>query len=312
MWKARLLMTIFSARNLPPDDEEEIQRPPYRPVWRSAVIELLLLAVLALGVSVAATGVAQDANGRVLGSAALALVPVGLWFVFSWWPERRVQHPRRGLLSILLISFLVGNGITAPVIESFIEPGRWLDTVSGATRIAGFTLTVGMAIELSKYLVLRYLAWPRYFERRVDAIAYSLTVSLGFATVFNLRFALLEGGGQPGAAAIYVVSMALMQQGVGLPVALGLMALKKGQARVFALPLYLLASAFLHGLFMAVRAGLVVPGFGIGVTANAPLGGLIFAVVVALGLYAMVAFLIANAEQREMQRAESPLGRRLF
>jgi len=305
-------MTVFDTRALPPDDEEEELRPPYRPVWRSALIELGILTALALGIFLVTPGVALDAGGRVLVSTALALAPVGLWLLFSWWPERRVQRPRRGLFSILVVSFLVGNGVTAPVIEQFIEPGHWLDTVSGLTRIVGFTLTVGMVTELSKYLVLRYLVWPGRFERRVDAVAYSLAVSLGFATVFNLRFALLEGGGQPGAAAIHVVSMTLMQQATGLLVAFGLMALKMDRARVFDLPLYLLMGASLHGVLTAVRAGIVVRGFGVGATANVPLGGLFLMAAAALTLYAMFAFLIANTEQRETQRQNPDPVRRLL
>lgn len=302
-------MTVF--RNLPPDDEEELPRPIYRPVWRPALIELTILAALAAGVYLAIPRPALDAGGRVIASTILALTPVALWLGFSWWPERHVQHPRRGLLSVMVISFLVGNGVTAPVIEQFIEPGRWLDTVAGITRIAGFTLTVGMVSELSKYLVLRYLAWPGRFERRVDAVAYSLAASMGLATVFNLRFALLEGGGQPGPAAIAVTSMALMQQATGLMVAIGLMRLKMDRVRAFDMPLYLLVGALLQGVFTAVRAGLVVPGFGIGATANAPLSGLIFAVVFALIIYAISAFLIGSAEQRDQHRTVADPIRRL-
>jgi len=137
-------------------------------------------------------------------------------------------------------------------------------------------------------------------------------VSLGFATVFNLRFALLEGGGQPGAAAIHVVSMTLMQQATGLLVAFGLMALKMDRARVFDLPLYLLMGASLHGVLTAVRAGIVVRGFGVGATANVPLGGLFLMAAAALTLYAMFAFLIANTEQRETQRQNPDPVRRLL
>ncbi|MBN1966948.1 MAG: hypothetical protein JW910_20010, partial [Anaerolineae bacterium] len=140
-------------------------------------------------------------------------------------------------------------------------------------------------------------------KRRIDTVAYSLAVGLAFATVFNLRFALLEGGGQPGAAAIRITSLVLAQQGLALVMGHRLMALKFTQSNnVVALPLSLLLAGFLHGIYIAVRAGFTVSGFGIGATANSALLGFIFSVVFAVVLFGVYGFLIRTADARDAQR----------
>ena len=189
-------MTTFDTDLLPPQYEEVDARPPYRPVWRTAAYETVVLVVgaLAVNLSVSLFDIQLDAPQRPLVTAILALAPVGLWLLFSWRGEHHVLHPREGLLATLVISALVANAVAAPFIEEFIEPDRWLNTAPGLTRLLGYAVTVGLTVEFLKYLILRYTVWPRRFRRRIDSMAYSLAVSLAFATVFNLRFALLEAG----------------------------------------------------------------------------------------------------------------------
>ncbi len=295
-------MTTFDTKLLLPP-EEEASLPPYRPVWRAVGYEMALLVAGALVIYFGASllNIQIGAARRPLTTALLAIAPLGLWLLFSWRGERRVQHPRRGLLTVLVISALVANAVAAPFIEQLVEPDKWLNALPGITRILGHMVTVGLTVEFLKYLVLRYVCWPKWFERRVDCVAYSMAVSLAFATVFNLRFALLEGGAQPGAAAIRIVSVVLAQQGIGLVVSYRLMTLKFGQAGMFSLATGLLIGSFLHGVYTAFRAGFVVGGFGIGATANVPLMGLGFSVAFAGGLFAVFSFLISAADARDVQ-----------
>ena len=243
-----------------------------------------------------------SADARKLIGALIALAPLGLWLLISWRQERQAARPRTGLIAALVIGLLVANGLVAPFIEQFIEPERWLNSLGGLARIGGYAITVGVATEFGKYLVLRYGVWPRRLERRIDIVAYSIAVSLAFATVFNLRFALLEGGALPGSMAARVTSITLMQEGIGLVVAYRLMTLKFNPPSLLALPLSLVLGSLLHGVYIAFRAGFVVQGFGIGADANSPLMGFVFSIVVGLLLFGLHAFLISNADLREVRQ----------
>lgn len=289
-------MTTFDTRLIPPEDSEDTRRL-FRAVWWPALRELGFLAVFSLGLYF--VGVQVDPEQRMGTSALIALLPVLLWGLFSLRPERQVQFPRTPLLRVFVLSVLVGGAVTAPFIDMFIEPSVWLTQQSGLNRMIGTMLTVGMVTELSKYLVLRYTIWPGYILRRVDAVAYVLAASLGMAVVFNLRFALLEGGAQPGAAMIHVTSVSLMQQAVSLPLAMAFIRMKHDRLRNLEPAAFLLLSAFLQGFFVMFRTGMVVRGFGIGGDGSAPLFGLIYAVGFALVIYTIFAFLLTAADDRE-------------
>lgn len=298
-------MTRFDTRLIPPDDDDVV-RPEYRPVWRPAFWELAFLGVFAFLALFLAGGLVIEGEQRLLIGSAFTVVPLVVWGVSTWRGEQRVQYPRPHLLRLLVVSMLVANAITAPLIDGVIQPEQWLNTAPFLTRIVGTMLTVGLVTEFSKLAVMRVIVWPAGFERRVDAVVFSLVTSLGFATVFNLRYVFLLGGGQPAAAASHIVSVTLMQQAIGLLVGNGLTALKNERALPFGLMLYLLGGAFLHGLYVVIRTGMVVRGFGIGAVANSPFLGLVMGVVFPLIVYGVVAFLMANADARDEQLASGP------
>lgn len=54
--------------------------------------------------------------------------------------------------------------------------------------LAAFII-VGLSEEFSKYIVLRYYAWPKSdFNEPYDGIIYSVVISLGFATIENIFY----------------------------------------------------------------------------------------------------------------------------
>lgn len=297
-------MTVFDPRLIPPDDENE-GKLPFRPVWRTAATEMAVLLGLAAVAffSSGLLGLTVDEPYRPLSTAAMALVPMIVWALFSWRAERNAINTRRGLVLVLFVSALVANALVAPFIEEFVAPEKWLNWMGGLSKIVAYALTVGITTEFAKYLILRYTVW-RHFEQRLDSVAYSLAVSLAFATVFNLRFALLEGGAQPGAAAIRIVSVVLVQQAIGIVVSYRLFTLRISRSGIYVLAANLLLASVLHGVYTVARRGIVVGAFGIGATANSPLRGLIFSGVFAAVLFAVFAFLISNDDARDIRRME--------
>src|SRR5690606_39568379 len=151
-----------------PPEEEDIY--PYRRVWQSIAIESGFMLAVAGGAFVVFSvldvrlprPLAQPVN------VLFALLPLGLWLIFSLWRERLALQPRARLLAVAVISALVASGVSIPFIEGVFQPERWLPTASAINRIVGYTFTVGIVQEVLKYLVVRYLVFPDLFRPRLD------------------------------------------------------------------------------------------------------------------------------------------------
>ena len=288
--------------------EEDSSPYPYGRVFRSLIIQLAVGGLL-LG-AVYALFALFDFNlsglSRSLLLLAVALTPLGSWAVFSWWPDRRVSEPRLRLPLVVAITALSAAAITWPLIERVLQPDVWLAQSSAITRIIGFSLAVGVPIEFTKYLVLRYTIWPASIRVRMDGLAYSIASSIGMATVFNLQ-ALAVPGIEPGTLAIIAFDNTAIGIAAGLFVGYGLAETAIGRPNPFIGPLTLSLAALVHGLAIPLRTGLTSGGFSLaGGSASPALG-----VAISVGLVVVVSigtsFLIAASERREREAEAADL-----
>ena len=284
--------------------EEEAAPYPYRRVWRSLGIELGALAVFA-GIVYAVFGVVglalPAALTPVLG-VALALAPLALWLVFSWLAERRAPQPRAHLLMVVLLTALAANAITIPLIEQVLQPQSWLSHNTAITRIIGYTLSVGVATEITKYLVIRYSVWPGHIRIRMDGVAYAIAAGIGVATVANLHSLTLPGI-TPQALAVLVLDVTATNLAAGLFIGYGLAESALGRPTPFLGPLTLALAALVHGVAIPVRTGLGNASFTLqGGEANPVFGVAVSLLLVALAA-ALVSFLFGSAERREREAA---------
>jgi hypothetical protein len=291
-------VTVFNSRLLtPPREEEDVY--PYRRVWPSIVIEYGILFAVALGLYITENilGFRLPAPiSRPLG-LILVLLPVGLWAVISLRREKFVPEPRRQLFAVVIVSALVANAIGVPIIRDFLEVERWLPLTTALNRIIGYTFTVGIVQEFLKYLILRYVVWPSGFRARLDAVAYSAANAVGFATVLNLHF-LFDGSPPPDVVAGVVFATCALHLVSGLVVGYALGELCFSRPSPFLLPASVLLAAFITGVAIPVRAGLVNAGFVVGISATKPLLGLFFSLALLVGLLSILAFLFNSAERQ--------------
>jgi protease PrsW len=118
---------------------------------------------------------------------ALAITPPLLIALLIYWKD----HFEREQILPLALSFFWGCMSTIPAIlgeSSFqgLENPQNLWNVA----IVAFVV-VAMSEELSKFLFLRFYAYPRdFFNEPLDGIVYSVMVSMGFATVENIMYVL--------------------------------------------------------------------------------------------------------------------------
>ena len=284
---------------LTPFDAPRETAYPYRRVWRTALIEIgALIAItgivlLAMRVTHAALG---DTVRRGIG-VILALVPLALWVAISYRGERRAAQPRARLPLVVFLSALLANAIGVPIVDRLFAVDQWLPLAGALTRILGYGLIAGFTIEFLKFAVLRYTVWGGQITTRQDGIAYSLAAALGYAVVLNLNF-VFDQAADTASVALRVAGNTLSQAAIGVIVGSALTELKIGTPSMFGLPVSLGIAALLHGLFIVVRAGVVVGAFNTTASGNLPAAGLNAAVAMVAMIFSVIGFLVQTADAR--------------
>ena len=276
------------------EDVDEIY--PYRQVWQTLIIEMVLLFALMIGIIFAIQfGVVEDRYVGLL-ETGMVFAPLGLFILFTIRGERRALQPRSGLLTTVLISGIVANGVGVPLVNLIFTPEQWLPESGFFTRIFGYMLTVGVTAEFLKYAVVRYTVWPNAFSMRVDGIAYGVAAALGYATVFNLRDILLE---QPtlSAGTFQVVTVVYWHISIGAILGYFLAELAIGQPSLIWLPLGLFFASFLNGIYAAFRGIAIVGGLG-----NRAIGGVLVITGFSIVVLGIMSFLIDSADRRMEQQ----------
>jgi RsiW-degrading membrane proteinase PrsW (M82 family) len=295
-------MGAARTRTVLPD--EDIAPYPYRRVWRSLVIEVGVLAAVTGGVFalIAVLGVTLPEAVQTPARVLLGVLPLALWLVFSVWAERSAPQPRTGLITVAVVAALAANAVAIPFIEQVLQPQAWLSHTSAITRIVGYTLTVGITTEFTKYLVVRYSIWPGRVETRMDGLAYAIAASIGFATVWNLR-AVFGPQEALDALAIAVFDTTVTGLAAGLIIGYGLSEMALGQPTPFIGPLSLALAALVHGMAIPLRSGLVNASFSLaGANAVLILGSAISAGLMIAAAF-VISFLFSASERREREAA---------
>jgi RsiW-degrading membrane proteinase PrsW (M82 family) len=303
-------MARNNARFIIPSEKEEIY--PYRRVWRSLVLEIGVLLVITLGVfalvNFAGVDIAQ--NWRRLVNQGIALLPLALWVLFSWLPERRAREPRQRLVQVMLLSALAANALGNPLVNEFFQVERWLPLESAVNRIVGYTFTVGITQGLLKYLVIRLIAWPEYFTIWLDGAAYGVASAVGYATVLNVQYALAVDA-VPDTAALRMFGTYVVHVSAGIIIGYGLADLRFNGSSLLLLPLALALAALITGVAIPIRAGLVNAGISLTsleVTAARPILGMGFSLGMIVLLGVVSSFVYRSAERRQREAQESREG----
>lgn len=298
-------MSVSSSnqRLLTPPKEPEIY--PYRQVWRSIIVELGLLLSFTIILFIVSNllNLSIPSNLHSIVNIFLALLPAFLWYVFSFLSERRVPQPRQQLGAVFVVTLLLAGSLGLQVVENVIQPERWLALMSAYNRIIGYTLTIGIFQEFLKYLVIRLLVWPNHFRIRSDSIAYGATTAVAYGTLLNLYLALTTPV-LPDAFANRAFSQIAIQLAGSIVLAYGLSETKFTKSSIFLLPITLLLSAFVTGIAIPLRSGLINASLplpnetGLLIGATRPLLGLGLSVVVVISSAIVIAFLLSNADRR--------------
>jgi PrsW family intramembrane metalloprotease len=303
-------MARNDARFIVPTEKEEVY--PYRPVWRSIMIEVAVLSLITLALFTAVNFAGVEIPPRIqpIVNQGIAFLPLILWMLFSYLQERRAPEPRQRLIPIVLLSALAANAIGYPLVNELFQVDRWLPLESAVNRIIGYTFTVGITQELLKYLVLRLVVWPDYFNTWLDAVAYSVAAAVGYATVLNLRYVLAVDAVSD-IAAVRMLGVYVVQIATSILVGYGLADLRFNGVSLLLLPLTLALAALVTGIAIPIRAGLVNASLSLEsleVSAARPLFGLGLSLGVVIFVGVIFSFVFRNAEHRQREAQESREG----
>jgi protease PrsW len=130
-----------------------------------------------------------------MGLLALALAPGFAICLFIYFKDKYNKEP----LGLMLGTFVMGILSILPALVLQLLLSNSLKSVTGNNYIdtAIFTfLLVGISEEGSKFLALRFFAYPKKaFDDPFDGIVYAVMVSMGFATIENVGYVLQHGFG---------------------------------------------------------------------------------------------------------------------
>lgn len=281
--------------------KDDLEIYPYRRVWGSLISETLILFALAAVVFVMSNlfAIRLPNDITALSSIGFVLLPFTLWLILSVLRERSVPQPRRRLVVVFVIAALATNAIALPFIEDTLQPDRWLSLESAINRILGYTFSLGIVQELTKYLVLRYTVWHDLLRTRTDAVAYSIAAALGFATMQNVAFIVANPGISLEVVTFRVVENVAINLAGSLFVSLGLSETRFDHPTPFFMTVTVALGALITGIAQPILSGLVNAPFSMRGVYARPLFGFGFALALFAITVIITFFLYNSAERRE-------------
>ncbi|HLE30147.1 MAG TPA: PrsW family glutamic-type intramembrane protease [Anaerolineales bacterium] len=230
-------------------------------VWRSeiaGVVGLLVFVGALVGVD-AALQPNLGGSALLLVGVVMALVPAALWLFFFYQQDRLEPEPVHNVARMFLIGLALAGALGIPFTDQFFKVSDWLyrDTL---TTVLGSIFLPGAVEAFVVYATLRYFIFDSpEFDERTDGVIYGTAAALGYATALNLQFILSSGGAALGAGEIFVTEVALARAAFGGLLGYFVGRSKLEQEPVWWLPVGLLLTAVLNGLFNYVR-GIADPG----------------------------------------------------
>ncbi len=276
-----------------------------RGLWWTVVVEIVaLLIFVAIVAGIASAAPTLEGTSLILAGILMALIPALIWLVLFYQQDRLEPEPKGYVLGVFILGAILANAVAIPVIRDLFQVQDWIYT-STLSRILGSILVVGFVQEFLKYAAVRYTIYSSVeYDERVDGVIYATAAGLGFATMLNFVYVLDNGGVNLTVGAIRMVVNALAHASFA-----GVMGYFLGQAKFESkgplwLPLGLCIAATLNGLFFYVEDVATAPQATLGAQGFQfqPIYGLVVAAIIAIVAFAIVFYLIRQANKSTLAR----------
>lgn len=176
-----------------------------RPLWRATLLTFGLMGLIVLGLAIG-NEIVRDQPGAatLLGTGLLiSTLPAFVWLIFLYRIGARAQfHLSLLPITLFVLAALLSAAATRPFLHDIVNFDAWVGRATISNRFWGTILLSGFTHTFMLYVLIRYIAWSSLaFVRRTDGVMYAMAASWGYASVFNILFAidlgqpaLLNGG----------------------------------------------------------------------------------------------------------------------
>lgn len=258
--------------------------------WRSALVQIVLMAVFSIVVGLLDTYLGPLADPwRVPVGILLVLIPTVLWVVYFYLLDRARPEPKARLLEVILLAALLTAAVGYPLMQWFAVD-QWATGFS-LTSLLASVLIPGFIWQAINYTAVRAVVYSTTdFDERMDGIVYGSMAGLGIATLLNLHYVLDNGGVALGPGVVHIVTTTLAQASFGGITGYFMAQAKFEHRPVWWVPAGLVISAVLNGLFRWLVSEVSADGLSV-----APWRSLAFGLVVALVAFAVLLLLMQQA-----------------
>lgn len=257
-------------------DGETTNKPVTRKsLWSSNIWTFILLALflaVVYGIDRLVKPVFNSTE-LVIAGVVLAIIPAAIWIVFFYRQDKLEPEPKGLVLEVFILGGLLAGSLGIPLVKLFDLPSWLYD--SFWVNLVGAILIVGFTQEFLKFAAVRFSIFnSSEFDERIDGIIYATAAGLGYATALNIAYITSTGGVNLGMGAIRVVLTALAQASFAGVTGYFLGKEKLENKPAWWLPVGLLISAVLNGVFytlwgtmqrgtISVSGGFVNPWIGL-------------------------------------------------
>ena len=125
---------------------------------------------------------------HTLFSLVFSIFPGLLWLYFFYSQDKYEREPHLHLLGMFALGMLMAYGFSMSLEKNFAQSHNGI--LSGnLADLAEAILVFGCIHELTKFLVVRYTVYySSEFNEPVDGVIYTIAVSLGFASAYNMVY----------------------------------------------------------------------------------------------------------------------------
>ncbi|MBC8111896.1 MAG: PrsW family intramembrane metalloprotease [Verrucomicrobia bacterium] len=151
-----------------------------------------IIILLAMGAGTSALLVNQIFHlppiAHTVFSVVFSIFPGLLWLYFFYIQDKYDREPHTHLLGVYFLGALMAYGFSMPL-EGLFNQTHPYKLGGGLADFAQSILIFACIHQLTKFLVVRYTIYnSSEFNEPADGVIYSIAVSLGFASAYNMVY----------------------------------------------------------------------------------------------------------------------------